>query len=134
LIPRKALIWITAALVLSVIVGSFLPLEAKKAIGTHGTGGAYSSASAPVTSGHRIYHFVSFGLVAFCALALARNRAQEIANAMRVLGLGVAIELVQWRVSHSYIEWWDVRDDAIGIAVAFAVMQWRGLRPKLVRD
>jgi hypothetical protein len=56
---------------------------------------------------------------------LAWNRREELEAAGEVLALGCLLELAQ-DVMYSngkIFEWWDVRDDAIGITLAFLAIQ-----------
>ena len=56
---------------------------------------------------------------------LATGRREELEAAGEVLAVGCIVEVIQYFVySHRHLfEWWDVRDDAIGIAVAFLLVQ-----------
>jgi hypothetical protein len=56
---------------------------------------------------------------------LAAGWREELEAAGEVLAIGCIVELAQYFVySHRQVfEWWDVRDDAIGIAAAFLLVQ-----------
>ena len=56
---------------------------------------------------------------------LATSRKEELEAAAEVIAVGCIVELVQYFVySHGQLfEWWDVRDDTIGVAAAFILVQ-----------
>jgi hypothetical protein len=74
---------------------------------------------------HRLIHFVAFGSSFLVLSLLATGRREELETAAEVLAIGCIVELAQYFVySHRQVfEWWDVRDDAIGIVVAFLLVQ-----------
>jgi hypothetical protein len=74
---------------------------------------------------HRLIHFVAFGSGFLVLSLLATGRREELEAAGEVLAIGCIIELTQYFVySHRHVfEWGDVRDDAIGIAAAFLLLQ-----------
>ena len=86
------------------IIGSLAPNSVKDAIGTH--------------SHHRPYHVIVFGATAILFLLISQTRRQEWIAVAGALGIGVAVEILQC-LSDGYFEWWDLRDDALGILVAF---------------
>jgi hypothetical protein len=74
---------------------------------------------------HRLIHVLTFGSAGFLVSLLAWNRREEFQAAGEVLAIGCLVELAQDILySHGKLfEWWDVRDDAIGIALAFVTIQ-----------
>jgi VanZ family protein len=64
-------------------------------------------------------------VIVFCAtglifLALARDRREEWAAAGKVIALAISIEIAQlliYRMPFGF-EWWDVREDTIGMILA----------------
>lgn len=115
--------WITRLWIVAVIVGSLLPGDLKEKIGTNPPKGVE-----PVGyegTRHRVIHVCVFGSSYFLLSLLAWNRREELQAAGEVLALGCLIELLQDLVyAHGKVfEWWDLRDDAIGIAVAFFTLQ-----------
>lgn len=114
------------------IIGSFLPSEAKQAIGTtaeirHGRIDAPGLA-------HRLWHFGSFGATALLVSLVNRNPGKRILFVVSIAVLGLCIELMQARLTGFVVEWWDVRDDALGVAVFMALGQLRGLRSVVLRN
>lgn len=123
LIPLRRMRWIARLWMAAIIVGSLLPGGAKQQLGA-------SSGNAPHLAGlpklkHRLLHVASFGSSCFLVSLLAINRREELQVAIEVLGVGFLVELAQDVIySHGKIfEWWDVRDDAIGILAAFVAIQ-----------
>jgi hypothetical protein len=106
-IPRRFLRLIAAPWVICLIAGSLMPSNFKDAVGTH--------------SFHRTFHFVSFGSTALLFLLLSNNRRQEYIAACGVFALGVTLEILQHVIFVDIFEWWDVRDDAVGIAIVWVV-------------
>ena len=117
---RAHLLRIAPLWVLALIVGSLLPDGAKTAIGTH--------------MEHRLYHMLSFGSTAYLVFTLlARDARERIYALVFVVALGFGIEYLQHCIFHNVYEWWDVRDDGIGVLAAAVLTQWPALRQKLVR-
>jgi hypothetical protein len=56
-------------------------------------------------------------------LPLCRSRAQEWMAVLAIVGLAIALEFRQHQVFRIPIEWLDVRDDAIGVALALLVIR-----------
>jgi len=108
-IPQRFLRVIAAPWVLCLIIGSLSPNSVKDRIGTH--------------SYHRLYHLVAFGATALLFLLISNNRRQEWASVWGVFALGVILETLQHRIFGSVLEWWDMRDDAFGILIAFALFR-----------
>src|SRR5947208_4755460 len=87
----------------------------------------------PASFQHRLFHFAAFSVAELLLLLLASNRRQELRAAAVVPALGTSIELTQHFVLlYPFFEWWDVRDDLIGILPALAAVQFRGVRQKLL--
>ena len=111
--------------VAGVVIGSFLPGPWKLAIGTRPFMKAH-----PLDPRHRVLHFVTFGVTAVLFMLL-RDRVQDRARAaVAALLLGCAIEVLQFVTGlASVFEWWDLRDDLCGVAVAFVAVEvvrvWR---------
>ena len=104
---RSFLYWILLLLVAAVVVGSLLPDGLKGALGLHGS-----------EARHRLYHFLVFGGTALLGLAIARDLWQRVAVAGSVFALGVALEVAQYVYYDNPLEWWDIRDDGLGVLVA----------------
>ena len=108
------------------IVGSLLPGSMK--IGLHGSEGRrtiHAHARNGAAIRHRFIHFVAFGSSSLVLSTLATRRREQLQAGAEVLIIGCVVELAQYFVySHRHVfEWWDVRDDAIGIAVAFLLVE-----------
>ena len=81
---------------------------------------------------HQIEHVLAFGATALLLLALARNRQEALNAAGGVVLLATAIEISQYLIySLPAFEWWDVREDTIGAAIA--LVAWK-IRPFIAAD
>ncbi len=108
-------------LLLSLIVGSFLPSKQKLMIGAQHHGRVETRAVDPI---HRLYHFASFGLTAAAFLLLATSTKSEAVTATLIFGLGCLIETTQCLLAKPHLlEWWDIRDDFYAVAAAFALTE-----------
>ena len=107
-IPQRFLRIITVPWILVLIIGSLSPYDVKEGIGTH--------------SYHRPYHFVAFGATALLFLLIAKNRRQEWVSVCSAFALGLVLETAQYLVGDVF-EWWDVRDDAVGILIVFVLFR-----------
>jgi hypothetical protein len=122
-VPQAWVRWIVRLWISAVIVGSLLPGSAKERIG------ASTSEARPRTRQdgyrHRFVHVLTFGSTCLLVSLLAWNRREELQAAGEVLVIGCLIELAQDIVylHGNLFEWWDVRDDAIGIALAFITIR-----------
>lgn len=80
------------------------------------------------TSGHRIAHAIAFGVPALMLLRLARSFKQRWAASLIVVCFALAIETAQHLIYGHAFEWWDVRDDAIGLLIAVLLNRWTRAR------
>jgi hypothetical protein len=67
-------------------------------------------------------------------LALSRGRKKQWLAALSVVCLAVGIETAQYLLYRGPFEWWDVRDDAIGLVVAALLARRSGVNGLLLRD
>lgn len=107
-VPQRLLRVIAVPWTLCLIIGSLSPDYIKESIGTH--------------SHHRPYHFLSFGATALLYLLISNTRRQEWISLAGAFTLGLGLETMQ-SLSDGYFEWWDLRDDALGILIAFALFR-----------
>jgi len=82
--------------------------------------------------GHPIFHVLAFGAAAVMLFVLSRNGKQISTAALGVFCLVLAIETGQHLLYKNPFEWWDVRDDTIGIALAWMLNRWTGIRSRLL--
>jgi hypothetical protein len=107
-------------------VGSLLPASAK--ITFHASESKHTHFGSSINLKHRLIHFVAFGSSFLVLSLLATGSREELQAAGEVMVIGCFVELAQYLQhfidSHRQLfEWWDVRDDAIGIALAFLLVQ-----------
>lgn len=81
---------------------------------------------------HRVAHVFAFGVAAFLPLVLSKGSRQAWMAVLGVVCLALAIETAQWLIYDDVLEWWDVRDDVIGIAVAVLLARRTRLRRLLL--
>jgi len=82
---------------------------------------------------HRVEHVAAFGLLALLLLPLGRTRSEKWAIAAAVLALACGLEVLQYfvfhyRLSGDSIEWWDIRDDGVGVLLALLAVRYSKLR------
>lgn len=82
---------------------------------------------------HQLWHMASFGAAGAMLLALSRNARQVLAAALGIFCLAVAIETSQHLLYKNPFEWWDVRDDTIGVAFAWMLIRWTGISSLLLK-
>lgn len=75
------------------------------------------SRPAPMHIAHRELHFLAFAIT---ALLIPRKPLQSLTL---TVAFGVTLEFLQHLIYHNPMEWWDVRDDAIG-ATAAIILLW----------
>ena len=118
-------IWVSV-----LVVGSFLPSETKRALGTQSGTGISGQPALP----HRLWHFASFGSTALLASLVARSPRSRILSGLAVIALGVSIELLQSSLSGESTEWWDVRDDTCATVALALVGEVAIVRRYLLKD
>jgi uncharacterized membrane protein len=82
---------------------------------------------------HQVLHVVLFGAAALMLAALSRTGKQASTAALAIFALAVAIETSQHLLYKDPFEWWDVRDDTIGVAFAWMLIRWTGIKSLLLR-
>lgn len=133
MIPRSHLIRIAPWWIACLILGSFLPGSVKDTLGT--TNPLSEAAQGRAAAAHRLVHFVAFGSTALVLMLIAETRAQQVSAALGIAGLGLIMECAQYVLLNvRYMEWWDVRDDALAACGALLLVQWRGLRHAIVNQ
>jgi VanZ like family len=81
---------------------------------------------------HQMAHLVLFGAAGLMLFALSRNAKQILTAALGIFCLAVAIETSQHLLYKNLFEWWDVRDDTIGLAMAAMLIRWTRIRSLLL--
>jgi hypothetical protein len=121
-IPLRQARWFVRLWVAAVIVGSLMPGPGKEKFGL--TARKIAHAQRHIPSRHRLVHMFAFGSSWFLVSLLARNSREALEGVGEIMAVGFLVELAQDVLySHGRVfEWWDIRDDAIGIAVAFVLV------------
>jgi hypothetical protein len=119
--------------VLVVTVGSFLPVGAKRQLGTHvdSVQDPYHN-SVPIW--HRVVHYLSFGITAAVLILSAQNKTQRTISLLTAISLSLMIEYTQHLIGHFDIEWWDVRDDVISELAVYSALALEPIRRFFVRE
>jgi hypothetical protein len=122
-VPRRLVRWFASLWISAVLVGSLLPVSAKVALHASESNGPHSKNT--ITMKHRFIHFIAFGSSFLVLSLLATGRREQLKAAVEIMTVGCIVEIIQFFVySHRQVfEWWDVRDDAIGIVVGFLLLQ-----------
>jgi hypothetical protein len=110
LFSRKHLRSVLPFWIALLVVGSFMPPEAKRAIGTQ-SGMLLAGPDPRPGWPHRAWHIGSFGLTALLAGLVTLSRRNRLLAGSAIFVLGLMIEVLQSIIFAGYIEWWDVRDD-----------------------
>ena len=71
---------------------------------------------------HRLFHFAVFAATAVILRTSIAGRRPLLRATLVAVTVGVALELLQTQMRYP-IEWWDVRDDAIGVLIGAIVWQ-----------
>jgi hypothetical protein len=80
---------------------------------------SYPPNQSGISAGHRVEHWVIFGILALLCTVLCRRVLHRIGALAAVISLGVVIELLQHVVYSIPVETWDIRDDCEGAFVGF---------------
>lgn len=75
------------------------------------------------TLAHKLGHMGGFGLAAGLLILLARDEYPAWKAGLPAFFLGAVLETIEPTVLQSVFEWWDVRDDGIGVAVAVVAFE-----------
>lgn len=122
-VPIQLARWFVRLWISVVIIGSLLPGKYKEKISPNQPGRAHAQQHGG--NNHRIIHLFAFGSSFFLLSFLAADRREQLQAAAEVMALGCIIEVLQdFLYLHGKLfEWWDLRDDAIGIAIALVIVQ-----------
>ena len=71
---------------------------------------------------HRLFHFTAFAVTAVILRRAGAGRWAPAGSACAAAMLGAALELLQTRMRYP-IEWWDMRDDALGALIGALAYQ-----------
>jgi hypothetical protein len=111
--------WLAPFWMAAVVIGSFLPGSSKAYLGTKP-----NPVQHPAEMQHRLAHMLVFGITALLLLLTTSTRKAEIRAAAAAFLLGLSIEIGQviFGLSMAF-EWWDVRDDFIGVLLVLLLFQ-----------
>ena len=118
--PRAFLLKFAPIWVVCLVLGSLLPGNVKVSLGTT-TLEQQIHPNQNVTVRHRVLHLVMFSFTASLFLLLARSSRAEVGSVVMVMLLGAAVEFAQHWIYQFTFEWWDVRDDSVGVLGAYLV-------------
>lgn len=82
---------------------------------------------------HQVSHLISFGAAGVMLFALSNDSRQAWRAALGILCLAVAIETSQHLLYKNPFEWWDVRDDTIGVLFGGVLIRWTRIRSLLLK-
>ncbi len=85
------------------------------------------------TVAHRIAHVGAFGVLTLLLLPLARTHRETWLIIATIFCIACGMELLQYHVFHfarqrDPVEWWDIRDNAVGILLALLAERFIRLR------
>src|SRR3954468_11162257 len=99
LLMRIAILWTVA-----VVIGSFLPIEVKEAIGTE-TRSSIPAVQRRAALKHRAGHLIAFGIAAFLFAAASTKKTHRLYYFLFIAALGSTIEHMQHAMFGSAFEW-----------------------------
>jgi hypothetical protein len=76
------------------------------------------------TIAHRITHVGAFWALGLLVLPLGRSRGQICLAAAVVFAVALALELLQYHSFQQPFEWWDVRDNGVGLLLALLAVRF----------
>jgi hypothetical protein len=79
---------------------------------------------------HREVHWIVFGVAALILFALSETRREEIRGAFMLSFLCLSLELGQHLANRQPLEWSDIRDDSLAIAVTLVLYRLAGARKR----
>jgi hypothetical protein len=122
--------WLVPFWIAAVVIGSFLPGSSKAYLGTKP-----NPVQHPVEFQHRLAHMLVFGITSLLFLLISDPRTGDVraAGAAFLLGLLIEIGQVIFGLSMAF-EWWDVRDDFIGVLLVFLLFQAASLALRAARS
>jgi VanZ family protein len=82
---------------------------------------------------HPVWHVLVFGVAGLMLFSLSRNAKESWIAALWVFCLAVAIEISQHLLYRNVFEWWDVRDDTIGLVLAAMLIRWTRISSLLLK-
>ena len=74
---------------------------------------------------HRLEHVIAFAVLALLLLPLGQNRPQKWFVVSAIFCVACALEIRQHQVFNQAFEWWDVRDDSLGVVLALLLVHKR---------
>lgn len=110
---RIAYLW-TAA----IVIMSFLPGEAKEALGTE-TRSTIPAVRHRAAVRHTTGHLVAFAIAALLFTIASAKKSHRLYYLLMIVVLGLTIEYCEHAIYGSTFEWWDVRDDSLAAAVGY---------------
>ncbi len=72
---------------------------------------------------HRFTHIAAFCIAFFAAAPRAKRFSSSLIAAALLVGFGIALEFFQSAVYGNYPEYWDMRDDAWGVAFGWLLQR-----------
>jgi hypothetical protein len=74
---------------------------------------------------HRVEHVIAFGVLALVVLPLGRSRGEKWILVSAIFLIAGMLEMRQHQIFRQPFEWWDIRDDGVGVAMACLLVRNR---------
>jgi hypothetical protein len=120
---RRRFLWAVTLVPAILLAGSLnspgLKLRAGHWAAQHGLVRLY-----PPGIGHQALHIIVFGAAATVLFMAGGTRARIMGSLILLVATAIFTEALQHLIYHRDLEWWDIWDDVIGLAIA---MFFRGL-------
>jgi len=72
-----------------------------------------------IAAAHRMGHVVTFAIAATIALLVSDSRTRKCQTVLSLLAIAILTETMQHWVYRNPLEWWDIRDDMLGVLIGF---------------
>ncbi len=128
LLMHIALLW-----TVGVVIVSFLPVEAKEAIGSE-TRSSIPAVRHQAAIRHRNGHLIAFGVASLLFATASADKSHRLYYFLMIAALGSLIEWLQHTIFGSAFEWWDVQDDTLAAAVGCLLGSWLASRVSLAEE
>jgi hypothetical protein len=121
---RSRFIWALLSVLAILLVGSLNSPGLKFRAGEWAARHGLVALLYPSGIGHQALHIIAFGAAATILFIAGPTRARITGSLILLLATAICTETLQHLIYRTGLEWWDIWDDMIGLAIAVG---FRGL-------